>query len=571
MKTIKFSIAALLLIFAAGCKDFLEEDNKSNIVADTYYTTTEGYEKLINSAYSTLRNVYAYTGTSSAYLFEAGTDMYVEGRTGDQPKSLSEYRNLNPDDPYVLAFYTNLYRSIQVCNTALYFNEHTAASANLPQRKGEMQFLRAYYYFLLVQTFGGVPIVTDYLKEPKDQFGRNTEAEVYDFIISEMKAALDLVPETAQQYGRVNKRAVRHYLAKVYLTKGYLTKDYLMGDYSEPIGKPEDFVTAAQYADQAINGQKLTTSFEDLFYPGNEKDPEIVFSIQYDPGSLPTQTTGGNGQGNFFGPYQGGQGGTQGYPWRNYALCPTMYVFDAFTANDARFDATFMINYYQRYYDYYDRKAERANLNIKYYYKPKWDTRTAEQWKAEDPAHRNNATVIPYSPDWEASQRTVADNATPTVKKFDDPKSLFSVGNGSSTRDLFLARLGETYLIAAEAYLRANNTALAAERINEVRKRAAKPGKAAEMMISAADVNTNFILDERARELVGEFHRWFDLKRTGTLVDRTKTLNREIKVNWFDKNINPFLGPDGKLKILRPIPTTAIDLNKGAMTQNPGY
>lgn len=560
MKTLKIYSLLLLFVSLAGCKDYLEEENKSNIIADSYYTTPEGYEKLINAAYSSLRNVYAYTGTSSAYMFSAGTDMYVEGRTGDQPRSLSEYRNLNPDDPYVLSFYTNLYKSIQTCNTAIYFNANTAESATLPVRKGEMQFLRAYYYFLLVQTFGGVPLVTDRITVPQSEFSRNSAEEIYAFIISEMNAAMELVPETASQYGRVTKRAIRHYLAKVHLTRGY-----------ESFGTPQDFQTSAQFADAAINNQKLTTSFEDLFYPGNDRDPEILFSIQFDATSLPTSTTGGNGQGNFFGPYQGGQGGVQGYPWRNYALVPTMYTFDTFTENDARFDATFMVYHYARYYDYYDKKDERANLTIRFYYKPKWDTRTAEQWKAEDPARRNTATVIPYSLAWESSQRTVADNASPTVKKFDDPKSQFSVGNGSSSRDLFLARLGETYLIAAEAYFKAGNSGLAAERINEVRRRAAKPGRVAAMTIGAGDVNINFILDERARELVGEFHRWFDLKRTGTLVERTRTLNREIKTNWFDQGINPFVGADGQLKILRPIPTAALDLNNADIAQNPGY
>jgi hypothetical protein len=293
-----------------------------------------------------------------------------------------------------------------------------------------------------------------------------------------MNEALALVPETPAQFGRVGKRAIRHYLAKVYLTRGY-----------ERFGTPQDFQQAATFADAAINNQKLTTTFEILFYPGNEKGPEILFSIQYDAASLPTSTTGGNPQSNFFGPYQGGSGGTQGYPWRNYALVPTLYLFDRYNENDARFDATFMITFYERYYDYYDKSTDRANLNIRFYYKPKWDTSSDAQWRAVNPVHRKNTTIIPYSAECEASQRTVLDNASPTVKKVDDPKSQFSVGNGSSTRDLFLARLGETYLIAAEAYFKANNLGLAAERINEVRRRAAKPGKVADMTITAADVN----------------------------------------------------------------------------------
>ena len=542
----------VLLASLTGCKKFLEEDNKSNIVADEYYLTNEGYEKLVNSAYGSLRTVY-----SSPYLFAAGTDMYVEGRT-TQPAGISEYQNLNSDDPEVQTFYTELYKAIQLCNTALYFNDLTASNANTPLRKGEIKFIRAYYYFLMVQTFGGVGIVTDRITEPVEEFKRNTAEETYAFVINEMTEALGLVPETTTDFGRVTKRAVRHFLAKVHLTRGY-----------ETFGTTADFTTAATFADAAIAGKTLTTSFESLFYPGNEKDPEVIFSIQFDMASLPSATTGGNTQAAFFGPYGGGQGATQGYPYRSYALVPTMYTFDAFTENDARFDATFMINLYQRYYDYYDKSADRANLNIRFYYKPKWDTTTDAAWRAQDPAHRTTTTIIPYSKVWEASRNTVADNATPSVKKFDDPKAQF--GGATSTRDLFLARLGETYLIAAEANFKAGNAAVAAERINEVRRRAAKPGKIADMTIAAGDVSINFILDERARELVGEYHRWFDLKRTGTLMARTKLYNRDIKTNWFDKGIDPFLGAGGGFKILRPIPSKAIDLNAGTFSQNPGY
>jgi hypothetical protein len=247
-----------------------------------------------------------------------------------------------------------------------------------------------------------------------------------------------------------------------------------------------------------------------------------------------------------------------------------MYLFDVFTEDDARFNATFMIERYQRYYDYYDKRGERENLNVRFYYAPKWASspEAIAAWKAANPARRNNATVIPYSPQWEASRSTALDNATPPLKKFDDPKALFS--DRSSTRDIFLARLGETYLIAAEAYLKAGNAGTAAQRINEVRRRAAKAGKESGMQITPDQVTINFILDERARELAGEYHRWADLKRTGTLMERTKLYNRDIR-NWFNTGVDPFLGSNGQYKILRPIPARALILNEGEVEQNPGY
>ncbi|MBD2757440.1 RagB/SusD family nutrient uptake outer membrane protein [Spirosoma validum] len=555
MKTIKIAGLLLgLLLSAGGCKDFLEEQNKSNVVADQYYATSEGYEKLINSAYSSLRTVYA-----QPWVFCAGTDMYVTGRS-TQPEGLSEYRNLIPDDSEVLTFYTNVYKSIQLTNTALYFNDKTTNVTTLGARKGEMKFLRAYDYFLLVQTFGGVSLVTDRFTAPVESFKRNTAQEVYDFVIREMTEALDLVPETTPNFGRVTKRAVRHMLAKIYLTRGY-----------ETFAGADDFKTAATYADAAIASQTLTTSFETLFFPGNEKNSEILFSIQWDATSLPTATTGGNTQAAYFGPYFGGQGAVEGYPYRTYTLCPTMYVFDLFTQNDARFDATFMITFYQRYYDYYTRPNERNTLTVKYYYAPKWVSSAADiaAWRAADPTRRNNTIVYPnVGTAWEASQTVTLDNYTPSVKKFDDPNAQF--GPTTSTRDFFVARLGETYLIAAEAYLKSGNTAKAAERINEVRRRAAKPGAEAAMKIDASVVTIDYILDERARELVGEYHRWFDLKRTGTLIARARKYNKDVN-KWYNNGVDPFLGIGGQNKILRPIPTRALDLNQGEFAQNPGY
>lgn len=541
-----------LLTAASACRSYLDEENLSDVVSDEYYTTAAGYESLVNACYATLRDVFG----GDPRMFCGGTDMYVGGRAF-QPVGLSEYRNLTPEDDEVEAFYSTIYKSIQLCNTALYYNDKTAEAPTLSSRKGEVEFLRAYYYFLLVQSFGGVAVVNERINEPILEFPRLTVEAVYDTILQEMNDAMALVGETADP-GRVNKRVIRHYLAKVYLTRGY-----------EPFAQADDFDKAASFADAAINQQPLSLSFEDLFWPGSEENEEVLFAVQYDPGSILDPKKDGNQQNYFFGPYFGGEGAIYGYPYRSYTFCPTMYVFDLFQPYDARFMGTFMINFYDRYYDFYDRRDDHDKLNIKYYYAPKWAVGDTTAWRQADPAHRSATTIIGYSHDWEASPQTTMDNATPAVRKFDDPRSAFS-GGGSSTRDIFLARLGETYLLAAEAYFKKGELGLAADRINAVRLRSALPGHEADMKISAGDVNINLILDERARELVGEYHRWFDLKRTGTLMERTHLYNRDIKA-WYDQGIDPFKGTDGKFKILRPIPQSALDLNNADYGQNPGY
>ena len=540
----------------SSCQDYLEEENPGNIVASEFYATASGYESLMNSVYGSLRNVYVGEG-DRVYLFTAGTDMYVEGRN-DQPEGLSEYRNLIPSDGAVTDFYSALYSAIQTCNTAIYYNDKTEDANTLSTRLGEAKFLRAYYYFLMVQTFGGVSIVDDFIEEAVTEFSRNSAEEVYDFILTDLNEALSLVPETAVDFGRVDKRVVRHYLSKVYLTRGY-----------ETFGESNDFTNAASFAEATIAGQGLNLSFEEVFWPGNEKNEEIIFSIQFDGASIEDAANDGNIQNYYFGPYLGGEGALYGYPYRSYTLCPTMYLFDAFSENDSRFEGTFMVEYYERYYDFYDKNDDLASLNVQYYYAPEWALADTNAWRAENPATRAEAVIVPYSPEWQASNQTTFDGGTPIVKKFDDPTATFS-GSGSSNRDFFLARLGETYLVAAEAYLQAGQTDKAAEMINVVRTRAAKDGAETEMQITAADVDIDFLLDERARELVGEYHRWFDLKRTDKLMERTEMYNRDVKV-YFNQGIDPFEGSDGEFKILRPIPQSAIDLNEASYPQNPGY
>ena len=143
------------------------------------------------------------------------------------------------------------------------------------------------------------------------------------------------------------------------------------------------------------------------------------------------------------------------------------------------------------------------------------------------------------------------------MKKFDDPEAQF--GQSTSTRDIILARLAETYLIAAEAYLQAGDASTGLQRLNVVRERAGVADA------TLADFDIDYILDERGRELLGEYHRWFDLKRTGTLVERASMHHYLIEPGNFN-------GANGELKILRPIPQEALDLNQNNdFPQNPAY
>ncbi len=156
---------------------------------------------------------------------------------------------------------------------------------------------------------------------------------------------------------------------------------------------------------------------------------------------------------------------------------------------------------------------------------------------------------------------TVKDNLRyPTLIKFMDATRP-NLNEAQSARDVFVIRLAEVYLIAAEAQMKLGDNKAAADNINILRTRAAKAGKAAVMQITPAQVTLDFILDERARELAGEQLRWYDLKRTGKLVERIKAYAPDNVVNLKDFHIQ------------RPIPQTQLDAvtNKSEFIQNAGY
>ncbi|TRZ46479.1 RagB/SusD family nutrient uptake outer membrane protein [Robertkochia solimangrovi] len=535
MKKILFA-TAILGISLTSCDDFLEEENLSTETAENFYTTAEGFESLVTANYSQLREIYG----DEPWLFCAGTDMYAEGRD-QEPVGLSQYLQLNSASEGVGQLYSTCYRAIQIANMALYYSELTESFDQLNQYVGEVEYMRANAYFLLVQTYGGVGIVTDYIDSPVLSFDRNTAQEVYDLVIADLQSAMNKVSSGAFS-GRVTKRAVDHLLAKVYLARAY-----------ESFGSSSDFQMAAQYADEAIAGQGLNLSFQDLWSPGNELNEEVLFSVQYDAGSVSADPFNlGNQQSFYFSSYLGGSEVAGDAPYRSFNLCPTDYTLELYEQGDERWEATFMTEVFTRYYDYFD-VDDHSSLTVVDFYEPKWFT---ELDKTAYIAAHPDVTYHEYGT--YGADDSTENYGTIPVKKFDDPSSPFGSG-GVSTRDVVLSRLGDTYLIAAEAYFQSGDVATALNRLNVVRERAnATPA-------TTGDMSIGYILDERARELLGEYHRWFDLKRTGTLIDRASMYHYLIQASNFD-------GANGEKKILRPIPQSAIDLNQNQdFPQNPAY
>lgn len=547
MKRIYYILAAVLSITAmTACSSFIDQDNKGNIDQPSYYTTEEGFKSLSNASYSVLRTLFG----GDPWLYVCGTDLFASGRTST-PVGLGTYgTSFTEANAEVNTFYTNYYKAISLANDVIYWGGETAQKAKLV---AEARGMRAFYYFMLVQQFGGVPLMVERNASSITEVPRASADEVYKFIINELtdlsgsSALLDKA--TGSNFGRFDKRAASHFLAKAYLTRGY-----------ESFGSPSDFTAAKEAADKAIGGMALSTPFATLFDMKNEQNEEIIFSVQYNVATVEKETDG-NRQQAHFGAYL--DGSEKGHKYTTSTLTPTLRMHEVFASSpqDERYDATFMQELRQSYWDFYD-EAKKNTSAVTYYYAPPWasDDASIAAWRAELPS-RANAIVVPMLEEGpNISGKVTAYNSkmredvygVASFRKFDDTERKGTFSQTASMHDIFLARVGETYLIAAEALIKAGRPAEALTYINAVRNRA-KATPAIE-----SDMTIDYILDERARELAGEYHRWADLRRTGKITEYAERYNPDI--------------PSGAVgeKTLRPIPLAARELNP-ALTQNPGY
>jgi starch-binding outer membrane protein, SusD/RagB family len=171
----------------------LEEDNKGGIGNEDFYSTVNGYNTLKTATYAQLREL--YKGTPILEL--DGTDLYLKGYGVNS--NYADY-NFEANAGAVMDLYKRCYTGIQYANAGLHFIDlPPLAEADKKVTEAELRFLRAFYHFLLVEQMGGVVINTEYTDAVRLSMPRSTLAESYQFIISEMEAALPNLKTAAQQ------------------------------------------------------------------------------------------------------------------------------------------------------------------------------------------------------------------------------------------------------------------------------------------------------------------------------------------------------------------------------------
>ena len=577
MKRIQYFCIALVLLSGVftSCNDMLTEEPKSMLVP-SFFKTRQGIEGAVISVYSGLRGSFPSIGTN------VGTDIcYTSDAVGGWEKAPDTYDALlEPGQGSFGWSFTN----INNCNGVLQYG----ADADMPEARkavlfAETKFLRAFFYFRLVQSFGDVPLDLGagklaFNNVPSTLSVRAPVAEVYDVIIKDLEDAITDLPIRAAQTGRATKKVALHLLSKVYLTRA-----------TSKAGQTGDYAKAFQYADELIQNQARyeTALMQDYGMIHSEetdddgKNPECLLRIQYKYGTP------------FGGSHSTSWVVTAGYencrvlvtvngavtqvppvprcvryqrPWRMYVTTPYL-IWEVFAnkTTDSRWDNSFRMMW-ECVVD--DERLKSVGLNmgdpgILLYFEGDDISGYPEacvKYKVEDLFDRNGFY-----------KHSGVNYMYPTLFKFDDTKRV--TPDESCYRPVIAFRLAETYLIAAEALVMQGKKTEALSYVNTIRKRAAyRPDLSAEALaLAEADMtitdpnvlDIDFLLDEHARELYGETPRWYELVRTGKLIERVQAHNPQGA-----PNIKPH-------HVLRPVPQSQIDLmtdeEQKRVYQNPGY
>jgi starch-binding outer membrane protein, SusD/RagB family len=551
LKPAKVLGLAALMLSGQSCQDILTETVVSGIGND-YINTPKGFEDAVNAAYSSLR--YFYGTQQGLTLTEYGTDIYATGADGGYKGFHFYDTQLNPTVNYLQMVWDELYRGINTCNAII---DRAPASkvddATKKLRVAEAKFLRAHYYFILFQQYGGVDLRLSETLAPTKATSRATDAQMYAAIIKDYTEAIADLPNSQGQYGRATKPAAEMALAKVYLAKAYSTQK-----------AADDFSKAATLCTNVTKnyGFSLLPDFASVFDENNQRNSEIVFAVQYtsDPLSNITNNTGAVNGGNnlhlFFGMQYDVQAGMErdvlnGRPFKR--LRPTEYCIEKVfgeRVNDSRYKKTFKDTWLSNKPGTYNTAFDDSKAKVTFAAGDTCIFIPGYEMSKEERAKRKYQVLVPSK---------YSEALFPTNRKFFDTKRPDKTYE-SGSRDYFVYRLADTYLMLAEAQLGAGNVQAATDAINMVRRRAAWPGKSQAMEITPAQMNMEMVIEERGRELAGEQTRWMDLKRWGNLVERVA-------------KYNPQAAPNVKaIHLVRPIPQTQIDRSDvGVFAQNPGY
>jgi hypothetical protein len=507
-----------------GCdKSFLDEELISSYSPENTLKDSLGLEAAITGLQASVREQYTW-GEPQGLLgvFQNGTDVTVPGNSQSVEIPFSNYATLTSQAEGVGFFWSWAYKVINNANQIIYYADDASIPLSEQGRKSfiaEAKFFRAYSYNFLVTLYGGVPIIDAPINQPKTDFTRASVDDVNALITDDLNFAIENLPGVGavKIEGRINKAAAQQLLAEVYLrSNNPAAAEQLCNDI---IGSGDFSLITSRYG---VRKDAPGDPFSDMFIYGNQrrrqgnKEAIWVFEQEYN-------VNGGSANAN-------DQHRRIWVP--AYHQITGMKIADSLGGRGlGRIRLSYWVT--DKLYADNDMRNSKYNLKRDFYY--------------NDPSKGNYGTKVNPAPG------DTLFKLAPYTTKWNHFIPVDEFGYGVFKDDIRM-RLGETYLLLAEAQFMQNKLAEAAASINVLRARAHAD------LVQDSDITLDFILDERARELLAEENRRMTLARTGTLVERVQRLNFDAA-----KTIQDF-------NTLLPIPQSEIDLNKDAkLDQNPGY
>ena len=571
-KILKYSFI-LFLAVTISCdeNEFLKEKAVDFYTPNNALETNAEFQASVNYLYNRLRWVlWGGMNLDTNFAFRYATDFAVNATDYNPPVKLNDYKNtMVPTFFVVRVMWESAYNSLITHANVIIENAPKSQKLTESEKNtfiAEAKFFRAWAYRLLANLYGGVPLVLEQITSPRRDFQRATREEVYHQCKQDLLDAIAVLPDVDKvEDGKVNKQVCQHLLSEIYISLGMYNEAVRQAtaviDYpglelmKERFGRRKD-LPGDVYSDLFVlfNPNRSNGNREGLFViqaeynnPGSPQRDVIQWALIPDMGNLRFIEQVNNTSAPAIFAHNSKLSG-RGVGW----IRPTSHFFYTIWKDD--FNGDIRNSEYNIVRDFQiDGVAENHPDYGKWYVKDGYKAKvvnfadTIRNWfpvikKAT--LHHGD-----FSSDW--FRKDAAGNVM--VSPLNGGNYLVNASENPHAPK-YLHRLAETYLLRAEAYLMLNEKQKAANDINELRRRAKT------FEINAADVDIDFLLDERLRELYAEELRMLTLTRMGLLYDRNVKYNEKSGVS-----IAPYHN-------LWPIPFQEIERNVDArIEQNPGY
>lgn len=557
------SLLAASLLMGTSCgKDYLDEDPYSSY--RTGATDPQTIEAQVIGLHRIFAELWGYSGRQGFLsCWQIGTDITNAGATEGVENPFYQYADLNQENGGVSYLWQKSYDFINHANVII-----AAVGENNVKANAEARFFRAYAYNTLVTLWGDVPLLKEPVVSPKFDFTRQSVAEVDKLIEEDITYAVANLPEVGQAttQNRINKDMARQLGAEAYLRIGVRDQSY----YAKAEQLTTDIINGGKYKlVDARYGKFLGEGgdfYRDMFRFGNQRrsqgNTEAIWTFEMEYNRTVT-------------------GGTIDNPQHRRVWQPAYHKWDGMVNADSlggRGNGRLRLSNFMKYTAWkgLDGDIRNSNYNIRRttnYNRPGFSATIGvdkDGYRVAANAADAVKTITVKTGDKAVPFRTDSLEVWypfPTKWGGYDEQDDFGY---AVVKDWPVMRYGETYLLRAEARFRQGNTAGAAADINILRDRAFKTSRVVKAnanlgKVAASDITLDFILDERARELISEENRRMTLVRTGKLKERIA--------------LNGDTGPSNKIitgfkdhNVLLPLPLNEIRLNtKAELVQNPGY